>query len=75
MTSDTVRSFLQRRPFEPLRVTMSSGASFEVWHPEMALLLKAGLIIMLPDADGGPSDRIEFCSFLHIASLETAAFA
>jgi len=75
MTGDTLRSFLRRQPFEPLRVKLSSGESFEVRHPEMALLTRAGLIICLPDEAGDPSDRIEFCSFLHIASVETAAFA
>ena len=75
MTADTIRSFLHRHPFEPLRVKMSSGESFEVPHPEMALLTRCGLIICLPDENGQPSERIEFCSFLHIASVETASFA
>src|SRR4051812_32691404 len=75
MTAETFRSFLQRKPFEPLRVTMSSGQSFEIPHPEMALLTPKGLIIVLPDQNGQPTERIEFCSFLHIASVSTAAFA
>jgi hypothetical protein len=54
---------------------MSSGESYEIRHPEMAVLTRAGLIIVLPDEQGNPSDRIEFCSFLHIAGIETAAFA
>ena len=75
MTAETIKSFLRRRPFEALRVKMSSGESFEIRHPEMAVLTKAELIIVLPDEQGNPSDRIEFCSFLHIAGIETAAFA
>jgi len=75
MTSDTLKSFMRRRPFEPLRVKLSSGETFEVRHYEMALLTKGGLIICLPEDDGEPSDRIEFCSYLHIASVETASFA
>ena len=54
---------------------MSSGQSFEIPHPEMALLTPKGLIIVLPDQNGQPTERIEFCSFLHIASVSTAAFA
>jgi hypothetical protein len=75
MTGETVRGFLKRQPFEPLLIKMSSGEKFEIPHPEMALLTKGGLIIVLPDEHGEPSERIEFCSFLHIASVETAAFA
>lgn len=75
MTAETLKNFLHRKPFEPLRIKMSSGESYEIPHPEMALLTKAGLIICLPDQQGDPSEKIEFCSFLHIASVETAAFA
>jgi hypothetical protein len=75
MIAETLKNFLLRKPFEPLRVKMSSGESYEIPHPEMAMLTKSGLIVCLPDAHGGPSERIEFCSFLHIASVETAAFA
>ncbi len=75
MTAEPIKSFLRGRPFEALRVKMSSGESFEIRHPEVAVLTKAGLIIVLPDEQGNPSDRIEFCSFLHITGIETAAFA
>jgi len=39
------------------------------------MLARSGLVIRLPEPDGSPSDRIEFCSLLHIAGVETAAFA
>jgi hypothetical protein len=29
-------------------------------------------VILHPDADGTPSDRVEYVSYLHIASVETA---
>lgn len=62
---------LTRRPFEPMRVKMSNGETFEIRHPEMAMLTKTGLIIGLPEPDGSPSERFEICSYLHIASVET----
>ena len=64
---------LTRRPFEPMRVKMSNGEAFEICHPEMATLTKTGLIIVLPEPDGSPSERFEVCFYLHIASVETAA--
>ena len=75
MTAETLQNFLRRKPFEPMRIKMSNGESFNVPHPELALLTKGGLIICLPDEHGEPSERIEFCSFLHIASVETASLA
>ncbi|MGA2441489.1 MAG: hypothetical protein ABSH08_11055 [Tepidisphaeraceae bacterium] len=72
MTGETLRNLLQRRPFEPVRIKMSSGESFRIPHPEMAAITRNGLIVVLPDKRGQPSERFEFCSFLHIASVETA---
>jgi hypothetical protein len=73
MTIEALRTLLSRRPFEPMRITMSSGALFEVRHPEMASLGKSAMVIVMPDSDGGPSDRWEFLSYLHIAYVETIA--
>jgi hypothetical protein len=71
MTLETLRTMLNRRPFEAMRVKMSNGEVFEIRHPEMATLTKTGLIVVLPEANGGPSDRFEICSYLHIASVES----
>jgi len=63
---------LTRRPFEPMRVKMSNGETFEIRHPEMATLTKTGLIVVLPEADGRPSDRFEVCSYSNITVIETS---
>jgi hypothetical protein len=73
MTLETIRAMLSRRPFLPLRVKMSNGEIFEIRHPEMAMLTKTALVINLPEKNGGPSERVEFCSYLHIASVETGS--
>lgn len=73
MTLEALRTMLTRRPFQPMRITMSSGALFDVRHPEMASLGKSAMLVVLPDPDGGPSDRWEFLSYLHIAHVETLA--
>jgi hypothetical protein len=71
MTLEAIRDILSRRPFEPFRVTMISGAAFEVRHPEMASLAKSRMMVVLPETDGGPSDRVEYLSYLHIAHIQT----
>jgi hypothetical protein len=71
MTLDAIRNILNRRPYEPVRMTMSSGAVFEIRHPEMALLARSAMMVVFPDVDGGPSDRWEFLSYLHVAHVET----
>ncbi len=72
MTRDDIKALLTRHPFEPLRVKTSNGEVFEIRHPEMVMLSKSVLLIAHPDAEGNPSDKIEYVSYLHITSIETA---
>lgn len=71
MTLDTLKVMLARRPFEPMRIKTSNGEVFEVRHPEMAMLARSALAIAHPDANGEPSDKVEYISYLHISSVES----
>ena len=71
MTLETLRAFLTRRPFEPMRVKRSNGEVFDIRHPEMASLARTAMVIVHPDSDGAPSDKVEYVSYLHISSVET----
>lgn len=66
MNPESVREWLQRRPFEPFVVRLSSGVSHEVRHPENAILTKNKLVIVYPE-----TDSVAICALLHIASVET----
>ena len=65
MTSDSIVEMLERDPFEPFRICLSSGESYEVKNPHMVALLKSKVFVALP------ADRSTFVSYLHIAALET----
>jgi hypothetical protein len=51
MNAETIREFLNKRPFEPFLIRLSNGESHEVRHPENVVLLKTGLIIGYPETD------------------------
>lgn len=70
MTADTFREILKRTPFEPFRVVMSSGESYNVMHPEMAFVSAKALILAIPDPTASEGERLAFCSYLHIAHVE-----
>jgi len=70
MTADTFRDILKRTPFEPFRVVMSSGESYNVVHPEMAFVTAKALILAQPDPTHSDGERLAFCSYLHIAHVE-----
>jgi len=40
MTFRKVAEYLEAEPFQPFRIKMASGATFEIRHPEMLLLGK-----------------------------------
>jgi hypothetical protein len=71
MTADTFREILRRAPFEPFRVVMSSGESYNVMHPEMALVSARALVLAIPEPGHPEGERLVFCSYLHIAHVET----
>jgi hypothetical protein len=70
MTAETFREILKRTPFEPFRVVMSSGESYDIMHPEMVLVAARSLVLAIPDSSHPEGERLAFCSYLHIAHVE-----
>jgi hypothetical protein len=70
MTVQTFRDLLAKRPFEPFRIVMSSGKSYDVQHPEMAWLLKTDLLVGISDDDDDIPAEFKTCSLLHITAVE-----
>ncbi len=64
MNADAIREMLNRRPFEPFEVIMSSGERHLVKHPEFLMLLQSKVAIgdLL-------SDRLIVLSLRHITEL------
>ena len=70
MTAETFREILKRGPFEPIRVVMSSGESYDVMHPERVFVPAKCLVLALPDPSQPEGERLAFCSYIHIAHVE-----
>lgn len=70
MTIQHFRDALSAQPFLPFRLTMSSGESFEVRHPEMAFLTRNTISIGMDVADDGIPDRMRTLSLLHVTAME-----
>lgn len=60
---------LGRRPFAPVRIVTSSGLSYEIRHPEMALLTRSDLLIGTKVEDGVPAE-FNIVSLLHVTAIE-----
>lgn len=73
MTVQTFRDLLNQNPFKPFRLVMSSGQSYEVRHPEMALLTKSDMLVGVGDTDEGVPAEFKICSLLHVTAVEPLA--
>lgn len=70
MTVQTFRDLLSERPFRPFRLVLSSGQSYEVRHPEMALLTKTDILVGTDAEPDGVPARFKICSMLHVTAVE-----
>ncbi len=61
---------LARRPFQPVKLTLSSGQSFEIRHPEMAMLTRTSILIGTDLAEDGVPAEFKIVSLPHVTSVE-----
>lgn len=70
MQAEEIRTHLRKKPFQPFRVHLSEGTSFEVPHPELALLNQREIAIALGGRGDKIPERFVYCDILHITHLE-----
>ena len=70
MTLQTFREMLSRRPFQPVKLTLSSGQSYEIRHPEMAMLTRTSLLVGTDVAEDGVPAEFRIISLLHVTAIE-----
>ncbi len=66
MIRDNIRELLDRDPFVPFRLVLSSGRHYDVVDPQMTVLLKSEIFIAFPDGE-----RSSLIPLLHVTSVET----
>lgn len=70
MTVQTFKEMLNRRPFQPVKITLSSGQSYEIRHPEMALLTRTDLLVGTDLSPDNIPAEFKILSLLHITAIE-----
>ena len=70
MDLQSFRELLTQQPFKPFRLVMSSGQSYDVRHPEMALLTRTRMLVGVDVADDGVPAEFKICSLLHVTAVE-----
>jgi hypothetical protein len=72
MRRDDIRGFLTTRPFQPFRITLTDGRTYDVLHPELALVGRTFVAIGLARSGDpeGVADRMITVSLLHVMQIE-----
>jgi hypothetical protein len=70
MNAEQLIAHLRAQPFLPFRMFMSDGASYEVRHPELAMVGRREVVVALPQVRDRPIDRFAYCDPLHITRIE-----
>ena len=68
MGTQEFKELLTHEPFEPFRIRLSSGDTYDVRNPDLVVVMKNRLFIAFPDGE-----HYAFCPFLHIAAVETVS--
>jgi len=64
MNLETINKYLKQKPFVPFEVVMSSGQTYRITHPEIAVANKGYLLIAYPE-----SETADVCALLHITAV------
>jgi len=49
---------------------MSDGSSYEVRHPELAMVQRREIVIAMPQIRDKPAERFAYCDPLHVTRIE-----
>jgi hypothetical protein len=69
VNSEQVREHLRKQPFEPFRIHMSDGSSYEIPHPDFAWVTRREVMVGVPPTDKIPEHAV-YCDPLHITRIE-----
>ncbi|HXG10599.1 MAG TPA: hypothetical protein VNK04_12630 [Gemmataceae bacterium] len=69
MRPDDLRDLLRRHPFQPLRLHLTNGIVFEIGHPDMAVVERSTIKLILPSVPG--TEREAVIALLHVVWVET----
>jgi hypothetical protein len=71
MPPEELLELLHTRPFVPLRIHLSDGRRFDIYHPDRVLVVRGRVDIgVQPDPASQVLERVEHCSLLHIVRVE-----
>jgi len=69
--TDDVQRLIDKRPFEPFRICMTDGRSYDIIHPELCLPGRTTVHVAVPDPKNRRlTMRVDQCALVHIVRFE-----
>jgi hypothetical protein len=74
MTEEDLKSAVRLQPFEPFRLKLMTGETFDIRHPELILVGRRAAVIGLTDDPSSLSfDRTYKVDLFHVVGIEDLA--
>jgi hypothetical protein len=71
MTQEDVQEVARRQPFEPFRLLLTTGATYDIRHPDLIMVGRRAAVIGITNDLGGTAfDRTIKVDLFHIVGIE-----
>ena len=70
MRPEDILHWLRAQPFRPFRITMNSGRSYEIRHPEVVRVLRTSIVIFTPTDQEDVFERGDMIGLVLIERIE-----
>jgi hypothetical protein len=72
MRAEDIRAFVKKQPFEPFRITLTGGQTYDIVHPDLAMVGHRSIAVGTPRPNGPEAiyDHVVTISYLHIVQIE-----
>lgn len=71
MTQEDLLDAARRQPFEPFRVILTTGAAYDIRHPDLIMVGRRAAVIGITNEPGGTAfDRTVKVDLLHVVGIE-----
>jgi hypothetical protein len=77
MTPESLRAELRRQPFVPLRLYLTDGKTYDLRHPEMAMITSREIYVGREETSpgSGVAKECDLVSLLHVVQVEQIPFS
>jgi hypothetical protein len=61
---------LRRHPFQPIRLFLSDGGTYDIRHPELALVSRSEVVVAVEPLRDNVPERLAYTDPIHIVRIE-----